>query len=649
MEVGYFLETGDSEDEMRSAILDKAYEYEAQVFTISKEDGGAFSRKITVYGDEAVQRILKADWGIEQGVISSFFSGKTTFVFKPFEEATEKELQNCWYIGQSHGQLYAMLFPGMVEYSGTFRNDPVEGSSEKVVSALWFVLTITILSLTYYDTVYSKKELMIRMVSGAEPIRIVMNKIISDTVGFFIAALAAILLLLPFTNPLFKLNISIIGFLILLFCNGLVITFGMQIGQHLQIKSVVFSKKALQISVVTKGLVALLTILLLSVTTYLSVEGVGLYRQKDYYSTMTNRVHIDVHYPYDYGKMVHAVGQFENLRPLDTREQVLDNFMRYSYNKLKLSLVSYQSFESVSPKWGDRYVFANLLGLTPYRNFISGWDNLSKNEGNYILIPDSANKSEIVEEIMASSNLFGLDKGNLEGVITYKDGLSVIAEGYIDDEFDYSYQIKNPIIFLDTYDYGSLPVYPVSYKLREPDHPDGIIAHNFEYLMQFITLENNQDQIYSFANVISGGAINPSFVEFTVINVGDWFDGLWALQNRSLLIAIILTLLILILEMQISSLTLRMAYETNAKELTIKKVMGYSVFERFKSFFLLTGILCGLSLVGALICAIIFKVGMISYLALGSIVVFLLDVGILLYLIRKNDNLQIQKVLKGGI
>lgn len=190
VQVGYYLETGDSENEMRSEILKKSKEYNAQVFTISKEDGGAFSRKIIVYGNEAVQKNLKEDWGIEEGTISSFFSGKTTFIFKPFEEAGEKELQNCWYIGQSSEELYTMLFPGMVQYSGNFRNDPIQGVSEKVVAATWFVLIITILLLTYYDTVYSKKEQMVRMVLGADLIHMITHKIISDIVGFLIAALA---------------------------------------------------------------------------------------------------------------------------------------------------------------------------------------------------------------------------------------------------------------------------------------------------------------------------------------------------------------------------------------------------------------------------------------------------------------------------
>ncbi len=649
VQVGYYLETGDSEDEMRNTILEKADEFDVEVFTIHKEDGGAFSRKITIYGNESVQNTLKKDWGIERGTVSSFFSGKTTFIFKPFEEATEKELQNCWYIGQSSEYLHSMLFPDMVQYSGNFRNDPMPDVSENVVAAVWSVMILTIILLTYYDTIYSKKEQMVRIVLGSDANRLKIEKITSDTFGFSIATLAALILLSPFTNVLFRWNVSIIGFLALLVGNVMVITLGMLMGQHFQIKSVASTKKALHLSITIKGFVSILTVLALSVTLSLSIEGIKLYTQKDYYSSQTNRVHVDIAYPFDYEKMEFPNGEFENKIPLDTRDQLTDNFMRYSYSELDFSLMSFHSFENVSPKWGDKYVFANLSGLKPYNEMIPDWETMNKKEGNYILISEDANQSEIVEEIMGVSNLLGLNEQNLEGVFTYKAGLSIIAEGHLDNEFDYSYHIKNPIILLDTYNYGALPMYPVRYQLKEAEDFEGFIANNLFYLSQFVTLENEQEKLAEFAQLISGEAINPSLIEFTIIDISDWYDGLWALQNRSLLIAVILTLLILILEVQISSLSLRIAYESNARELTIKKVMGYTLVERFKSFFLLTCGICGLSLVGALFFKVFLGIGILGNLAWGSIIVFLLDVSILVYLTRKNDNLQIQKVLKGGI
>lgn len=648
VQVAYYLETGDSEEEMRRTILQKADEYDAEIFALKKEDGGAFSRTITVYGNENVWHTLQADWGIEEGTTSSFFSGKTTFIFEPYAETTEKELQNVWYIGQTEEHLHSMVYAEMSAYSGSIRNNPIPDVSEKVVAALWLVLIVTIGLLTYYDTVYNKKEQKIRLILGADVSRIISHRFVADTIGFSIAALAAMLLLLPFTNPLFRWNISIIGFLILISSNGFILALGMRVGKHVQIKSIASSVKALRFSFAIKGAIAILSILVVSVTTLLVVEGIKLYQQKDYYSTKSDRVHVDIAYPYDYEKMEFATGFFENTPPLDTDRQVEDNFMRFGYRELDLSLVSYQSYAEVSPKWGDKYIFANLSGLQPYQEQISDWDFLKENEGNYILVPEGVSPSEVADEVLESGNVLGLDTDNLAGVFTYKAGMSVIAEGH-NEELEYSFDIKNPIILLDTFDYRALPVYPISYELREADHPDGFIAKQFDYLMQFTALENKPEKLIEFSHLIAGDAIKPSLVEFTVINVGDWFASLWSLQNRSLLIAVILTVLILILEIQISILALRMAYETNTRELTIKKVMGYSLFERFKNFFLLTGILCGLSFVGALVCASIFKIEMINYAAFGSLLIFLLDVGILLYLTRKNDRLQIQKVLKGGM
>ena len=89
--------------------------------------------------------------------------------------------------------------------------------------------------------------------------------------------------------------------------------------------------------------------------------------------------------------------------------------------------------------------------------------------------------------------------------------------------------------------------------------------------MQFTSVKDDIEDIYNFANICGGDAIIPSFMEFSIENVGDWYQGLWELQNRSLLIAIILTILLLVLEIQITTLVLRILYEVKAKELTIKK------------------------------------------------------------------------------
>ena len=167
--------------------------------------------------------------------------------------------------------------------------------------------------------------------------------------------------------------------------------------------------------------------------------------------------------------------------------------------------------------------------------------------------------------------------------------------------------------------------------------------------MQFVSLDGDRQQIEAFADICAGDAINPKFMEFSIENIRDWFWGLWALQNRSLLIAIILTVLLLILEFQITALVLRISYENQAKELTIKKVLGYSLFERYRGFFILSGVLCGVVFIFSLAVFLLTGIGMIQYMIYGSLFVWSTDLLVLIHLTHKYDHLEIQRVIKGGI
>ena len=322
--------------------------------------------------------------------------------------------------------------------------------------------------------------------------------------------------------------------------------------------------------------------------------------------------------------------------------------MRYSYDKLDCSLLYSHSYKKIAPRYGDKYIFANLQGLSSYKDFIPNWAELCANEGNYILLPEKYNQEAVMNEFLSFANVLGISE-DITGVVTYRNGLSVVAEGRRDGEYDYSYRTQNPIIVLDTYDYGKLPLYEISYSLHDAEQLNGVIYKNADFFMQFISVRQDYERIHAFANSCGSDAINPNLVEFSIENVGDWFDGLWKLQNRSLLISVILTLLLLILEIQITTLVLRISYETHAKELTVKKVLGYSMIERYRGFFLLSGAICATSFIGALLIFLFFKIGMIQYMIYGSLMVWVIDWMILIMLTRKNDRLEIQRVLKGGI
>lgn len=348
-------------------------------------------------------------------------------------------------------------------------------------------------------------------------------------------------------------------------------------------------------------------------------------------------VHTDISYPYDYDRMEIFTGSSDGRQPLNTKEQVQDNFLRYSYDKLDCSLLYSHSYKKIAPRYGDKYIFANLQGLSSYKDFIPNWEDLCANEGNYILLPEKYDQEMVMNEFLSFGNILGISEDDITGVVTYRNVLSVVAEGRRDGEYDYSYRTKNPIIVLDTYDYGQLPLYEISYSLHDAEQLNGVIYKNVDFFMQFISVKKDYEQIHAFANSCGSDAINPNLIEFSIENVGDWFIGLWKLQNRSLLISVILTLLLLILEIQITTLVLRISYELHAKELTVKKVLGYSMIERYRGFFLLSGAICAASFTGALLVFLFFKIGIVQYMVYGSVMVWAIDWVILIMLTRKND------------
>ena len=647
-QIGYFLPTGADEKEMNRHIADQASAFDATVFALETTSQGVFSRTITVYADGEAENILQKDWNIEAGTVTSFFSGKTCFLFRPFEEAGEKVLQNCWYPDKSRQELYDMVYPGMVFYSGAFRHDPLTRTSRQLIAGIWLIVLLAVSLLTLYDISYGRREQAIRLILGFDNQTMTYRKMGKDLIGFSISALLAFLLLTPFTRPAFEWPTTLVSFALLLLTNTVLILWGMRVKRSQPLHREL-SHKVLRFSMVLKGLTAVLAIVILSLTLGLSIASAKLHSQKNYYISRNHMVHADISYPYDYEHMEFFTGSAEGLPPLNTMDQLQDNFLRYSYKYLSCSLLYSYSYKEIAPKYGDKYIFANLKGLSSYRERIPHWDELCSEEGTYLLVPDTAKPAEVEAEFLSFASLLGLSQDDLAGVLTYQSGLSLVGEGRRDGEYDYSYRTKNPIIILDTYDYGKLPLYPVSLSLRRPDPVTGIIYKNAPFLMQFISLADEPDRIHAFADACAGEAINPALMEFSIENVEDWFTGLWKLQSRSLLVSVILILLLLVLEVQVTALVLRILYRTHAKEVTIKKVFGYSVLERYREFFLLSGLLCALSLAASSLLFLFLKIGIIRYMLYGSLIVWLLDWTILVMLTKKHERLEIQRVLKGGI
>src|SRR5690625_3011671 len=161
-------------------------------------------------------------------------------------------------------------------------------------------------------------------------------------------------------------------------------------------------------------------------------------------------------------------------------------------------------------------------------------------------------------------------------------------------------------------------------------------AHDIMYLISddeyqsFITKHNLIDEIHIKTNVY------------------DLYTYNWSIIKRGIIISSVLLSLVLILELIIINLILRLEYEINSIELSIKKVLGYSTWEKNKRIIFITLSATVMSIMLSLIVHYIFAVSQASYLLYCCVIILIIYLIFIFFSIAKIEKSKIQNILKGG-
>ena len=652
---GYWVYSEEEKELVKDMVISMTEEENLPVFSLKKESKGAFSRTVTIYANDAAKNILKDSiMQIKTGDKKSFFTGTTKFIIDDFDKAPGNWLREIWYPVDRDVVVNATSAE-LSEYSGGYVRYPMPDESNIIVIAAWIAVAIILLFLTWYDLVYSKKEQIVRIVLGADSTILMRDKIIKDVVSYSLAAIIAFSFMRIFTNTFFHFSISVICLLIFLGLNSILIVLNMGLSsKRIEIKSSNASKKTLGVSLSIKFVMGVLCVVVLSLAIGIAGEGKALFNQSDSYENVKDKARATIWYPLDFEKIIYSqawTGE-EGEQLYDTKTQLDDNFMRYAYKYLDCSTALRYSvfvYEEHASEVGDKSILANPNGLKEHKEAFPEWEYMTKNEGDYLLIPRGSDKEHILSVLTLGGTRSGFD-----GVYEYDADISVIAEEWQEPlEIKYSYEINKPFILLDTHDYTKLSMYPPTYELQA--RPEGeeygnlFIGSDAAYIMQFSSVMDDEERIKEFGEMLNSEIIDPDMLDYNIVNLHSWYQELWGLIGRSMLIAIVLTILIFLLRSQITIIILNLEYEVNAQELTVKKVMGFSIYDRYSKIFSQTILLFVSIMIATIAIYFIFEVGIIKYLFAGCLIAFITDMLLMNFMIRRGDKVQISKVLKGGI
>ena len=119
-------------------------------------------------------------------------------------------------------------------------------------------------------------------------------------------------------------------------------------------------------------------------------------------------------------------------------------------------------------------------------------------------------------------------------------------------------------------------------------------------------------------------------------------------MKRNLYIGSVLLIILLLLETIIIKTILKYEFSVNAIELSLKKIYGYSLFNRHKKIFLTTSILGFICIVSASILYYLLKITLFRNVITGGIMIVVMEVEIIISYVNKLERFNVQKILKGG-
>lgn len=504
---------------------------------------------------------------------------------------------------------------------------------------LWFIACAVIAVLALYESMMVQKETAVRCSLGENPIKIYLKKILTDSVVLTLLFFASLLFSSAFTNSLFAFGISAALFGVLLLVNALALLPILRVKIDKAFSGVSGSVPLLSASYTLKLITCVLTVIVAAMAIGSVSEVMKIKKQGDFFEQYKD---------YSYIQMLPKSGSLNAKTPTAT--------VKYRLQKEFFANTLLQTH------------YTNLLGLSDgvERELIlcnqNAKDNLLKaipglteeklsEEKMYVITPDYPGYKNDIEfalpDLTGGKGYFFCHNYEVE-TITYDTDIVLPAvngnAGRIRCEL-----YENPVILFSNLDESKLSI-PNDYGIfKGIDEETGVeiwdggfdIPYYDQFLMFNVTDSDIDNFLDKYGLELSGGAYSKT-------NVYENFEAEHDRAEKMMGIFLVLFLVLFFLETALISTVIRLDYSVNAKELAIKKVLGYSVFEKNRKIFVITIGVMALGIISAVVISLVYKIANPFTVATGCGVLSAAEIIIIVLNIIKTEKAQLVKILKGG-
>lgn len=606
----------DNKNGICNVLTDSTEKNNAGVFCVLKTTDSVFSSKIELYADDLTRELLESKYYIKEGIYDSFFSGKTNIVYKEFADV-EKDFNEVkfYFIGDME-QARAIRNETYAVYGGGYIHKEADVGLEWLIWAIFGIAIGVLLVLTWVDIQFQKKENFIQLSLGASARKIVLKNILLDSIFFSAIFLSLRMIISKFVALDYAGKESYIIFGIFLFLNMILHLQGLFYDYKEVLYGANISLKTISNSYILKSITMMITIISLAVFIGLIAENYEYFvmydeiqKYEDYYFLSIEKEGEDT---------LNGMGGHSSAE--DARNQIF-----YEYQD-KVALCVYNTVNHN----GNKYFVVNE-NTTGIRELLSE-NKVEGFQGYYVLMPKGISDSEEIAKdahMITSEGFEGFLESMPYKIIYYDEFELLYFDTATSSDLKFGFgKEKNPIMICCMFEKENISNNSVNCSYLDRT------AHDIMYRINEADV-NDMIKKYELANV-------------TITKVTERCQQYRQPVMRLLWLNSVLFVFMLILEMVIIVTIVRMEYMVKAKELAIKSVLGYTVWQRNMPLLLLNSLSAILATVIMVIVSLMFDIATWYYTLIAGAILLMIESILMYYRILKTTQISVPKILKGG-
>lgn len=603
-----------SNDVMKEDIKQAAETNKVGFFVYKEVLTNSVKTDIYIYSNAKTREQLVKNHSISNQTYDSMLLGSATIHLEDFTTIQKMQDVDKLYLIGNKTDMTKFKAELVDKYGGNFpKLNTATNESKKNIFLVWIIIFIALLLLTYYDILFIRKEILVKVVFGDNLKTLILKNIVLDGLFFSICFVASGLFLSNFTNTAFHLFASMSLFGLFLLINSMLYLSLFFANVKEAFSNSKNERKLLYLNYLIKIVSIIVTITITSSCIGVISETISYYNQRDFFEKYEDYSYIKLNYlPQEDANL--------NISLLEKSANMREKFYQ-EYFKDSLQLVNLTFSDS---RLNESTIMANRQAIPYLITQIPELKDFHFEDKIYYIFPEKQKNNHALQNKIRDINQEYTTTDNIpEENLTYTSDIEVMSIDGM-NYFNRSKFLKNPVILLNN-------ILPDITNL-EINKRRGYYAYDIMY-------EISESK---FQNFVENNQLNTELTEKT--NVYDLYEYHWEFLKRSAIVAVVLLIFILFLEGIVIGLILHLEYKVNAMELSLKKIVGYSIWARNKKLILITTSATILSMIISLFLTIFFHIAEIRYVLYGGILVLGLELVFISLNVKKADNYDTIKV-----